>query len=157
MRRLIVSLAVAAVTAIVAIPFATAQSRVKTGVLECRGSTAAFLIGSVTDMSCIFRRPGGLAEPYGATMRRFGIDIGVSHDLVVAWAVFAPTRQFSVGDLAGGYVGGAASATFGLGIGANALVGGSSNSFALQPLSLQGQVGLSIAAGVASLELRAGR
>jgi hypothetical protein len=33
------------------------------------------------------------------------------------------------------------------------LVGGSNNTIALQPLSLQGQTGLSIAAGVAGMEL----
>jgi hypothetical protein len=37
------------------------------------------------------------------------------------------------------------------------LVGGSNNSIALQPLSLQGQVGVNIAAGLESLELRPGR
>ncbi len=37
---------------------------------------------------------------------------------------------------------------------ANALVGGSENSFALQPLSFEGQTGLNVAVGVASLELR---
>jgi hypothetical protein len=40
------------------------------------------------------------------------------------------------------------------GVGANALVGGSNRSVALQPLSVSGQVGLNIAAGVAGLDLR---
>ena len=61
------------------------------------------------------------------------------------------------GDLSGNYGGAAASATVGVGVGANALVGGSNNTIALQPLSVQGQTGLSVAAGVAGLELRAGR
>ena len=43
------------------------------------------------------------------------------------------------------------------GPGGNVLVGGSNNSIALQPLSLQGQVGLNVAAGLESLELRPGR
>ena len=34
------------------------------------------------------------------------------------------------------------------GVGANALVGGSNHSVALQPLSVQGQVGLNAAAGI---------
>ena len=37
------------------------------------------------------------------------------------------------------------------------LVGGSDNSIALQPLSVQGQLGLNLAAGLESLELRPGR
>jgi len=42
----------------------------------------------------------------------------------------------------------------GAGLGANALVGGSDRTVALQPLSLQGQTGLNVAAGVTDLELR---
>ncbi len=41
-----------------------------------------------------------------------------------------------------------------IGANAHALVGGSGNSFALQPLSLEGQQGVNLAAGVAGLELR---
>jgi hypothetical protein len=67
--------------------------------------------------------------------------------------VFAPTR-LRRGELAGTYAGGAASATVGVGVGANALFGGSNNTVSLQPVSLQGQTGLSAAAGIASLELR---
>ncbi|HKH96957.1 MAG TPA: DUF992 domain-containing protein, partial [Beijerinckiaceae bacterium] len=39
------------------------------------------------------------------------------------------------------------------GVGANVLVGGSNRSVALQPVSLQGQTGVNLALGVASLEL----
>jgi len=44
-----------------------------------------------------------------------------------------------------------------LGSAGNVLVGGSANSIALQPLSVQGSVGLSVAAGLENLELRPGR
>jgi hypothetical protein len=71
--------------------------------------------------------------------------------------VFAPTNRVGPGDLAGTYGGVAASATVGVGLGANALVGGSNNTIALQPVSLQGQTGLSVAAGIAGLELRPAR
>ena len=136
---------------------AMAQDRVQVGVLDCRGSTSSFIIGSITDLSCVFRpSTGSPGESYHAVMRRAGLDIGINQQVVVAWAVFAPTRGFGRGYLAGTYVGAAASATIGVGVGANALVGGSNNTIALQPLSLQGQTGLSIAAGVAGLELRAG-
>jgi hypothetical protein len=54
-------------------------------------------------------------------------------------------------------VGAAASATVGVGVGANALIGGSNNTIALQPVSVQGQTGLSVAAGIAGLELRPSR
>ena len=137
---------------------ASAQSRVEVGVLECRGSTTSFIIGSVTELGCVFRQSGtGASDPYSATIRRAGVDIGLPQQVAVAWAVFAPTARIGYGDLAGSYVGASASATLGVGAGANALVGGSGNTFALQPVSLQGQVGLSIAAGIAGMELRPSR
>jgi hypothetical protein len=156
MNRLYAGALAAALT--IAISPAMAQSRVEVGVLECRGSTTSFVVGSVTDLGCQFR-PSDNSRPenYNATLRRVGVDLGFNQQIVVAWAVFAPTRRVGRGDLAGTYVGAAASATVGVGVGANALVGGSGNTFALQPLSLQGQTGLSVAAGVAGLELRPGR
>jgi hypothetical protein len=136
---------------------AAAQDRVQVGLLECGGSTASFIVGSVTNLNCSFRPSSGApGEPYQATMRRAGLDIGINQRVAVAWAVFAPSR-LGPGALAGTYVGAAASATVGVGVGANALVGGSNNTIALQPVSVQGQTGLSVAAGVAGLELRAGR
>ena len=56
---------------------AMAQSRIEVGVLECRGSTISFIVGSVTELSCAFRPAGGgPAEPYRATLRRAGVDLG---------------------------------------------------------------------------------
>ena len=75
---------------------------------------------------------------------------------MLAWDVFAPSAGPESGALAGDYAGPTASATVGAGVGANALVGGSGRSFTLQPLSIQAQTGLALAAGVASMTLRAG-
>ncbi|MEW6449235.1 MAG: DUF992 domain-containing protein [Pseudomonadota bacterium] len=133
------------------------QTRVEAGVIDCRGTTAAFVVGSVTEMNCVFKSSDGTTEPYSATMRRAGLDLGINQQIAVAWAVFAPSRQIGRGELAGTYVGGAASATVGVGVGANALIGGSNNTIAFQPVSVQGQTGLSVAAGIAGLELRAQR
>jgi hypothetical protein len=133
---------------------AMAQARVEVGVLECRGSTTSFIVGSVTPLNCVFRMANGASENYTATVRRAGVDLGFNQQVVVAWGVWAPssgTRH----DLAGNYGGAAASATVGVGVGANALIGGSGNTIALQPVSGQAQTGLSVAAGIAGLELRA--
>ena len=136
---------------------AAAQSRVEAGVLECAGTTASFVVGSVTELRCIFKGPDGRADPYTATIRRVGVDIALPANIAMAWGVFAPTRNIGPGDLRGTYAGAGASATAVVGVGANALVGGSNNTIALHPLSLQGQTGLGVAAGVAGLELRPGR
>jgi hypothetical protein len=56
-------------------------------------------------------------------------------------------------DLAGNYSGVQAGASFGVGLGTNAMTGGSNNSFALQPVSPQAQTGLNVAAGLSGLAL----
>lgn len=132
--------------------------KVEVGVLECGGTTTSFVVGSVTELRCVFKSSAGGSEPYSATIRRVGLDIGINEKTVVAWAVFAPTRQAGPNDLRGNYGGVAASATVGVGLGANVLIGGSGNTIALQQVSVQGQTGIGIAAGIAGLELRpAGR
>jgi hypothetical protein len=55
--------------------------------------------------------------------------------------------------LAGGYGGPTAEVSVAAGLGANVLVGGSRRTVALQPLSIQGQIGLDIAAGISQLDL----
>ena len=151
------AVAVASVTSAMSTS-AMAQNRVEVGVLECRGSTNSFIVGSVTEMTCAFRpAAGGPGEPYRATLRRAGVDLGFNQQIVVAWAVWAPSSGPEGRELSGNYGGAAASATVGIGVGANALIGGSGNTIALQPLSGQAQTGLSVAAGIAGLELRAGR
>jgi hypothetical protein len=137
---------------------ASAQSRVQVGVLECRGgSSVGFIVGSVTNLSCVLRSSYLPADYYVAQIRKVGIDLGITQESAVAWLVFAPTNRIGPGDLSGNYAGVQGSASVGVGVGGNALIGGSANSFALQPLSLQGQVGVGVAAGIADLTLRPGR
>jgi hypothetical protein len=134
------------------------QSRVQIGVLECRGAASiGFVVGSVTNLGCVLRADGRREEPYVATIRKVGLDLGITQETGLAWAVFAPVDRLGPGDLAGDYAGAQGSASVGVGVGANVLVGGSQNSIALQPLSLQGSTGLNIALGLESLELRPGR
>ena len=121
--------------------------------LSCRGATMSFILGSVTELRCLFRRINGETFRYRGVIRRLGVDIGVYQTQALEWAVYAPTYRLGPGDLRGDYGGVSAGASIGLGLGANVLVGGSNNTIALQPLSVQGQTGLSVAAGVAGLSL----
>ena len=134
---------------------AQAQARVEVGVLTCtvRGGTG-FIIGSTKDLRCRFNRPGR-DEFYHGSISKFGIDVGTTKQSAIAWAVLAPTAKLRPGSLSGNYGGVSAEATVGIGVGANALIGGSSKNIILQPLSVQAQQGLNIAAGIASLQLRA--
>lgn len=133
--------------------------RIQAGVLECRGgASVGFIVGSVTNLGCVFRtNDGRREEPYVATIRKIGLDLGITQETALAWAVFAPVERFGPGDLSGNYAGAQGSAAVGVGVGANVLVGGSANAVALQPLSLQGSTGFSVAVGLEGLELRPGR
>jgi hypothetical protein len=160
MRRSIL-LAAAVLTMLAAsVAGASAQqmTRVQVGILECRGgASVGFIVGSVTNLGCVLRVDGMPEDRYVATIRKIGLDLGITQESALAWGVYAPVARLGPGDLSGDYAGAQGSATLGVGVGGNVLVGGSNNSIALQPLSLQGQVGVNIAAGLASLELRPGR
>jgi len=134
---------------------AMAQSRVAVGVLECRaGPSTTFIVGSIRDFDCIFTPTDGPLQRYGATIQRLGVDLGWSGATSLVWQVFAPTNVIGPGALTGGYGGVSAGAAVVVGLGANALAGGLNNSFALQPVSIEGQTGLNAFAGIASLDLR---
>ena len=138
-------------------PIATANAapQVQAGVLQCQGGqNVGFVVGSVTQLECVFqsanaRRP----EPYIATVKRIGLDLGVTEQTQLAWAVSAPSTQLPRGALAGSYGGVGINASVGLGAGGNFLFGGPNNAYALQPMSVQGQTGLNVAAGIAGIEL----
>jgi hypothetical protein len=132
---------------------ALAQNAVEAGYLECRGQTSAFVVGSITKLECLFRPSIGRPQPYLGVIRRVGLDIGWTDSTVLHWQVYAPTNRLGPGALAGSYGGGAASVTIGVGVGANALWGGSNSTISLQPVSVQSQTGLSAAAGIAGLDL----
>jgi hypothetical protein len=127
------------------------------GFLTCQvAGGIGFVFGSSKELECTFKGPHG-SEPYHGSIDRFGIDLGFTDGGKIVWTVLAPSKDVPAGALAGGYAGVSAEATAGLGVGANALLGGSNKSIALQPLSVQGQEGLNIAVGVAALQLRPGR
>jgi hypothetical protein len=132
---------------------AQAQS-VKAGVLTCNvASGFGFIFGSSKAVNCNFAPVAGPPQHYVGSIDRFGVDIGFTSGGVLIWTVLAPTTNPAPGSLAGSFGGATASATAVVGVGANVLVGGSSNTISLQPLSIEGNTGLNVAAGVAALTL----
>lgn len=131
------------------------DARIEVGVLSCvvEGGTG-FIFGSSKDMSCDFEGLDNYSERYTGTVKKFGIDIGKTDTTTIKWAVFAPTTELEAGALEGEYGGISAEATFGVGIGANAMVGGLDKSIALQPFSAQVQEGLNIAGGIGTMTLK---
>ena len=142
-----------------AVTFAPAQAQrpvwEQTGTLNCDVSAGfGFILGSQRQVNCLFT-PNYPAPPeqYVGTITKLGLDIGVTAAGSLVWAVHISTTRRR-GVLAGSYAGASAEATLGAGLGANVLVGCNDRSVALQPLSVQGQVGLNIAAGVAEIALQ---
>ena len=139
-------------------PIASADAAppvVRAGILQCQGGqNVGFVVGSVTSLECVFRSEGRRLDPYIAKVQRIGLDLGVTEQTQLSWAVNAPSSRLGRGELAGSYGGVGANASIGVGGGGNFLVGGPANAYALQPISVQGQTGLNVAAGIAGLELQ---
>jgi hypothetical protein len=156
MFRTVVAAAAAMAAALTLLtgPVDAQPRRIELGTLTCSmSSSIGLIVGSQKNVNCIFRgRPGEPEEAYTGTMTTIGLDIGITTGGVIVWTVFADTNRFT-GMLAGKYAGATAEISVAAGLGANVLVGGSHRTVALQPLSLQGQVGLDIAAGVGELDL----
>ncbi|HRD76341.1 MAG TPA: DUF992 domain-containing protein, partial [Hyphomicrobiaceae bacterium] len=139
----------AAVTALLVVTLAQVGTRaqapgprVEIGVLTCTvAGGPGLILGSQKDMGCIFKRSDGSQERYDGRLTRVGVDIGITTTTVISWGVLAPTN-LPAGALSGTYTGVTAEATIGAGLGANVLLGGSSRSIALQPVSVQAQQGL---------------
>jgi hypothetical protein len=134
---------------------AYAQGGVRVGTLTCNVAAGwGFVFGSSKALRCTFAHPGGRPEHYAGSINKFGVDIGYTEGGVLVWGVFAPTADVAPGTLSGNYVGATGSATVGVGAGANVLVGGSNRTISLQPVSIEGNTGLNVAAGIGSITLR---
>jgi hypothetical protein len=148
--------AAAALTALVATP-ALAQTFVKAGALTCDVSAGIGLILTQNQtMTCAFQPLSGAPpDRYTGRIDKYGVAIGAIQQGTLVWGVLAPAEGVPHGALAGSYVGVGAEATAGVGLGANALIGGMGRSFSLQPLSVEGQTGVNIAGGVTTVTLTA--
>ncbi len=134
---------------------AQAQSGVRVGTLNCNVAGGwGFILGSSKALRCAFSPGTGHPERYAGTITKIGVDIGYTKGGVLVWGVFAPTTNIGPGALAGSYAGATASATVGVGAGANVLIGGSNQSISLQPISIEGNTGLNVAAGIGAITLR---
>src|ERR1700686_4414657 len=132
---------------------ANALPPVRAGILQCQGGqNVGLVVGSVTSLECVFQSEGRRPEPYVATVRRYGLDIGFTEQTKFSWAVNAPTGRVGRGDLAGNFGGRGGHGAVGGGGGGNFLGGRPEKSFPLQPGSRPGQTGLNVAAGVADIE-----
>jgi hypothetical protein len=155
-RKMVVAAGVLLAVAVL-VPMAHADDQkatVRAGYLTCHVNSGwGFIFGSSRSMKCSYALQPGYTEYYTGTISKFGADIGYLSSAVMIWAVVAPTNNLGQGALAGHYAGATASVAVGVGAGTNVLLGGFKNSIALQPITIEGQNGLNVAAGVAAMSL----
>ena len=159
MKKLGLMIGTAAIAALTfAAPASAAESKsgVKVGTLVCNVSSGwGFVFGSSKELRCNYRPNSGQVDRYVGDISKFGVDIGYTSAGVIIWQVIAPTSDIRAGALEGEYIGGTAGATVVGGVAAHALVGGLDKSITLQPLSLEGNTGLNVAAGIGQMSLKA--
>src|SRR5471030_2684677 len=110
------TLSIAFVALVAPIASANALPPVRAGILQCQGGqNVGFVVGSVTSLECVFQSEGRRPEPYIATVRRFGLDLGVTEQTRFSWAVNAPEGRVGHGSLTGNYSGVGANASVGIG------------------------------------------
>jgi hypothetical protein len=138
------------------LPAAAAPAKLVAGTLTCKGKgTVGMILGSQESLNCVFQSPNGLHHSrYFAKITKFGLDIGIKGESTLVWTVLSTTTDLPRNALEGNYGGATAGVAIGVGGSANVLIGGSNDSVVLQPLSVEGQTGLNVSAGVSGLSLR---
>src|SRR4051812_24938972 len=90
MRRSLIIVGALVVALIASLAGVQAQQpqRVQVGVLECRGgASVGFVVGSVTNLGCVLHTDGIPEDRYVATIRKVGLDLGITQESALAWAV----------------------------------------------------------------------
>lgn len=129
---------------------------VKVGTLTCDVEAGwGYVLGSQKDLNCVFKSAtNDTIAKYTGDVTKLGIDIGYTNAGVLVWAVVAPSKDMKLDALEGTYGGVTAGATAVVGGNLNVLIGGLDKSITLQPLSIEGNSGLSVTAAVGAMQLR---
>ena len=144
--------AVALIAGVLAGSAVVAQSTPPGGKLKCDVEGGlSYIVGSSRALDCVYMPDSFPPEYYKGSINKIGIDIGFQRAGVIVSAVLSPGLTRGPGALTGNYVGLSADVAAGLGAGANALIGG--NKVVLQPLSVSGDIGINLAAGIGDISL----
>src|SRR5262249_40873690 len=112
------------------------------------------------ELHCRLEPSGGLRVHAGrrrvpedciGRINKVGVDLGWEKGGMLIWVVLSPALASGPVALSGNYIGASADVVAGVGAGANALVGG--NKVVLNPISVSGDIGINLAAGIADLDL----
>ncbi len=128
---------------------------VKVGMLTCHVHSGwGYVVGSSKGMDCVYHPNNRGEDRYHGNISKLGVDIGYTSGGTLVWDVIAPTSDMRPGALQGEYGGAVASATAGVGVGANVLIGGFDKSITLQPVSVEGNTGLNVSGGIGEMTLK---
>ena len=131
-----------------------AKAAYAVGILNCVvGPSAGVIVMTPATLDCTFHPSKGPSEHYTGRIMKAGFDVGVTAGTAISWGVVDKESEYAPDGLAGVYGGASAEASVGIGVGANALFGGSNQSLVLTPISVQGQVGIGFALGISAMEL----
>ncbi len=132
------------------------HARADIGVLTCKLTDVQNdIVYTNEEFACEFEPKEGDTQTYAGEIKALGVDLSVTKDVTLVWGVLAPSRDSTEEhSLAGRYVGGSAAVSLGAGASANVLVGGSKDTFALQPISASGIIGAGAALDIEEFELR---
>ena len=138
---------------LMAAPANAAGVRVGTLTCDIEGGWG-LVLGSQKDLNCSLKTSNGMETKYVGDITKLGVDIGYTKAGTLVWAVIAPSKDMKADALEGTYGGVTAGATAVVGGNVNVLVGGFDKSITLQPISVEGNTGLALAAGVGAMQLK---
>jgi len=149
---------IAAILLLLVVQPAMARGGIEVGILTCKsmpGTRMNFIVHSSTLVECVFTHPAGEEKYNGEIGMGFGVDLNVKTQEQSVFTVFSISEDVTpeANALAGTYIGGRASAAFGIGAGAAVLIGGGAKNFSLQPIGLETNTGIGAAMGLGYLTL----
>ncbi len=129
---------------------------VKVGTLTCDVAAGwGYVLGSQKDLNCVFKSAtNGMISKYTGDITKLGVDVGYTTAGVMVWGVVAPSRDMQADALEGTYAGATAGATAVVGGNLNVLIGGLDKSITLQPISVEGNSGVSVTVALGAMQLR---
>ncbi len=133
---------------------AKAEGGVVLGVLTCTKSGAGitYVLHSRNPVECTYEGVGGPQKYTGIDGILLGIDLEIEKMAGMGYLVIGGTWK-DKSSLEGAFVGAKASATLGVGLAAQAGLGGIGNDISLVPLGLGGQIGIGATAGISYLSI----
>lgn len=131
------------------------DGRIELGYLNCEyRDGSSIVVKADRTFDCVFKPAVGDAEErYTAEVTTLGVDLMVTDERTIRWAVLAPSTFTEHGVLEGRYGGLSADAAFGYSVGTDLLVGGFKESVALQPVAVSTGEGLGASLGLETLTL----